>query len=142
MATYLFSDSQWTELKVVPAPLSKDGQMGRITAALGLAGGPLPNVDDAALSRYYEYLSANLTFPFTAHYPEPANAQEETEFRCTVLELLPPSERLGDMFDGIFCKTRKGKYRINLPLIELEVADDSLNFQLIDDFWYWFWNWR
>jgi hypothetical protein len=31
---------------------------------------------------------------------------------------------------------------INLPLIELEVPDDSPNFQFIEDYWYWFWNWR
>ena len=142
MATCVLTDSQWTGLDVVTEPPSRDGQIGRITAALGLASGPLPNVDDETFLRYYEYLSANLTFPFTAHYPEPANSREETQFRCTVLELLDPSEYCGDMFDGIFSKTRKGKYEINLPLIELEVAPDSPNFQLIDDFWYWLWNWR
>ena len=39
-------------------------------------------------------------------------------------------------------KTNKGKYEINLPLIELEVPDDSPNFQFVEDYWYWFWNWR
>ena len=47
-----------------------------------------------------------------------------------------------DEFDGIFCKTRKGKYEVNLPLTELNVPDDSPNFQFIEDYWYWFWNWR
>jgi len=36
-----------------------------------------------------------------------------------VLELLDPSKYICDEFDGIFCKTRKGKYEINLPLTEL-----------------------
>ena len=45
-------------------------------------------------------------------------------------------------FGGIFCKTRKGKHEVNLPLIELEIPQDSPNFQFIDDYWYWFWNWR
>ena len=67
--------------------------------------------------------------------------QEESAFRCVVLELLDPAKHLGDEFDGIFCKTRKGKYDINLPLIELELPDDSRNFQLIEDYWFWFWNW-
>ena len=42
----------------------------------------------------------------------------------------------------VLCKTRKGKYEINLPLIELDVPDDSPNFRFIEDYWYWFWNWR
>jgi hypothetical protein len=142
MATCMFTDSQFTGRNLVTEPLPRDGQIGRITAALGLARGPLPNVDDETLSWYYEYLSANLTFPFTAHYPEPTNDREETQFCCTVLELLSPSEHLGNMFEGVFCKATKGKYEVNLPLIELEVAHDSPNFQLIEDFWYWFWNWR
>jgi hypothetical protein len=57
-----------------------------------------------------------------------------------VLELLDPAKHLGDGFDGIFSKTRKGKYEINLPLIELEVPDDGPNCEFIED--YWFWNWR
>ena len=142
MATCVFTDSQWAGLNVVTEPLSRDGQIGRIMAALGLTDGPVPNVDDETLLRYYEYLSENLPFPFSAHYPAPANSQEETEFRCTVLELLDPSEYFGDKFDGIFCKTRKGGYEINLPLIELDVARDSPTAQLIADFWYWFWNWQ
>jgi hypothetical protein len=70
------------------------------------------------------------------------DSEEEDEFRCTVLDLLDPAKHLGDEFDGIFCKTSKGKYEINLPLIDLYLPEDSFNFQLIDDYWYWFWNWR
>jgi hypothetical protein len=142
MATCVFGGSQRTELDAIIDPLSKDCQLDRIAAALGQSSSLLPEVDDETLSRYYEYLSANLTFPFTAHYPEPANRREEAQSRCTVLELLDPSMHVGDTFDGIFCKTRKGKYEVNLPLIELEVAPDSPNFHLIEDFWYWFWNYR
>lgn len=143
MVTRTLSDADYTGLRAVfepPSPSSRSTR--RIAAALGLAGGPLPNVDDETLLRYYRYLSANLTLPFTAHYPEPANPREEIEFRCTVLELLDPSEYLGDMFDGIFCRIRKGGCEVNLPLIELRVAHDSPNFDLIEEFWYWFWNWR
>ena len=57
-------------------------------------------------------------------------------------ELLDPAKCVCDEFDGIFCKTRKGRFEVNLPLIELEVPEDDPNFQLIEDYWYWFWNWR
>jgi hypothetical protein len=99
-------------------------------------------VDEELLSRYYEYLAEHLCLPFVAHFPKPTNLEEEDEFRCTVLELLDPAKHMGDGFDGIFSKTSKGKYEINLPLIELEVPDDSPNFQFIEDYWFWFWNWQ
>jgi hypothetical protein len=58
------------------------------------------------------------------------------------VELLDPANHFGDEIDGIFCKTRKGKYALKLPLIELELSPNSPNSQLIEDFWFWFWNWR
>ena len=135
------ADAHWSGLKVVTKPRPEFDQKDRIIEALG-SGDPIPSVDEATLARYYEYLSANLSFPFAAPSPEPMKTQEEEEFRCNVLEILDPAKHLGDAFDGIFSRTSKGKYEINLPLIELEVPDDSPNFQFIEDYWYWFWNWR
>jgi len=107
-----------------------------------LAGDGLPRVNRDTLARYYSYLSANLSLQFTAYYPRPMNARERTDFRCRVLELLDPTQHLGDEFDGIFCRTRKGNFEVNLPLIELQIPDDSSDFQLIEDYSFWFWNWR
>jgi predicted ABC-type transport system involved in lysophospholipase L1 biosynthesis ATPase subunit len=45
----------------------------------------LPSVDEETLSTYYKYLTARLSFPFTAHYPEPTTSLEEVQHRCTVL---------------------------------------------------------
>jgi hypothetical protein len=136
------AEVRWSGLKVVAESCRKSDRKHRIIEALGLLGEPLPSVDEETHSRYYEYLSANFFLPFAAYYPRPKTSQEEEEFRCTVLELLDPAKHMGDEFDGIFCKTRKGKYEINLPLIELDVPDDNPNFQFIEDYWYWFWNWR
>jgi hypothetical protein len=130
------------EPSVVAVDVTRNDQMARIMTALGLAGDRLPRVDEHTLYRYYQYLSANLSLPFVAHYPHPTNAREQSEFRCTVLELLDPANHFGDEFDGIFCKIRKGKYELKLPLIELELPQGSPNCRLIDDYWYWFWNWR
>ena len=129
-------------LEVVAGSNARHDQRDRIIEALGTLGEHLPKVDEETLSRYYNYLSARLSFPFTAHYPKPTTSLEEVQYRCTVQELLDPTKDIFDYFDGIFCKIRKGKYEINLPLIELEVPDDSPNLQFIDDYWYWFWNWR
>ena len=136
------ADAHRNGLTVVTESRPAFGQRDRIIEALGPLGGHSPDVDEETLSRYYKYLSARLSFPFTAHYPEPRSSLEEAQYRCTGLELLDPTKDIYDDFDGIFCKTRKGKYEINLPLIELEVPNDSPNSQFIEDYWYWFWNWR
>jgi hypothetical protein len=131
----------WNGIEVVPEPRPELNQQNRIIKALGSVR-HIPRVDEESLSRYYKYLTEHLSFPSLAHHPKPATFLEEEEFRCTVLELLDPVEHLGDEFDGIFCKTAKGKYEINLPLIDLYLPEDSISFQLIDDYWFWFWNWR
>jgi hypothetical protein len=129
-------------IKIVPESCPERNQEDRIIEALGPLELHLPGVDEETLSRYYTYLTARLSFPFTAYYPEPTVTLEEVRHRCTVVELLDPAHDICDEFDGIFCKTRKGKYEINLPLTELRVSENSPNFQLIEDYWYWFWNWR
>ncbi len=132
----------WNGLEVVAESCPQLNQRDRIIEALGPLEGHFPGVDEETLARYYKYLSARLSFPFAAHYPEPRSSLEEVQHRCTVVELLDPVNDICDEFDGIFCKTRKGKYEVNLPLTELEIPEDSPNFQLIEDYWYWFWNWR
>jgi hypothetical protein len=136
------ADARWNGLKVVSESYPKSDQKDRIIEALGPLGEHLPSVDEETLSSYYKYLTARLSFPFTAHYPEPTTLLEERQHRCTVVELLDPAHDICDEFDGILCKTSKGKYEINLPLVELKIPQDSPNFQLIEDYWFWFWNWR
>ncbi len=136
------ADTHWNGLEIVAESNARHDQRDRIIEALGPREGHLPSVDEETLARYYKYLSARMSFPFTAHYPEPRSSLEEVQHRCTVVELLDPVNDICDEFDGIFCKTRKGKYEVNLPLTELEIPEDSPNFQLIEDYWYWFWNWR
>ena len=131
----------WGALKIVAEPYPKLDQKHRIMEALS-SRNQIPKVDEEPLSRYYKYLREQLCLPFIAHFPKPMNSAEDDEFRCTVLELLDPAKHLGDGLDGIFCKTRKGQYESNLPLIDLYLPEDSFSFQLIDDYWYWFWNWR
>jgi hypothetical protein len=125
----------------VPKSCPELNRTNRIVKALGSVS-QIPRVDEESLSRYYEHLTEQLCFPFLAHFPKPMNSAEEDEFRCTVLDLLDPKEHTGDGFDGIFSRTKKGKYEITLPLIDLYLPEDSFGFQLIDDYWYWFWNWR
>jgi hypothetical protein len=117
---------------------SRAARTKRIEAILGPSPEGLPRVDRRTLAQYYRFLAANLSCPFPAHYPLPTSPREKAAFRCTVLEVLDPIRDLYDDFDGIFCKTRKGKYEINLPLRELVLPGESPESQLIEDYWYWF----
>lgn len=137
------SDAAWNGPRLITPAADEDlFQVDRILAALGTTTGRLPRVDDRMLQRYYQHLAENLSLPFEAHYPEVENLGEEFLHRCTVVELLDPDKHAGDEFSGLFCKTRKGDFEVNLPLAELEVSRHDPNFQLIEDYWYWFWNWR
>ena len=54
---------------IVTRPLNKNDQDDRIRAILGLTGDdPLPEANGENLCKYYEYLTANLSFPFPAIY--------------------------------------------------------------------------
>lgn len=130
-------------LKVFEAPYREDrDRQARILGVFEVPGNRLPYVDEENLTRYHGYLSANLRLPFETHYPAPKTLREEVVYQCKVLELLDPSKYLGDEFDGIFCRTWKAGFEVNLPLVELEVPQDSTDFQPIEDYRHWFWNWR
>jgi hypothetical protein len=142
MSVFTYTDANWNGLRLVTELPRGDDQKERILAVLGLTDDRLPVVDDDTLYSYYEYLSESFLFPFTAHYPHPMNPCEEVLYECTVLGLLDPSKCVGDEIDGIFCKTQKAEFEVNLPLVELRVSKDSPNFQMIEDYWHWFCTWR
>lgn len=139
MSVYTCTDTGCIANHVVTSATRQSGRQRRILQALG-AHGEIPQVDEETLATYGKYLSKKLSFPFTAYYPAPTTDEEAAAFRCTVLELLCPDKHLGDLFDGLFCKTLKGKYEINLPLTDLFLPEDSPNLPWIDDYRYWFGN--
>jgi len=141
MQLLAFADARRNGTEAVPNSRTELNQKNRIIKALGSVS-HIPRVQEEPLFRYYRYLMDHLRFPFIAHFPKPMNSEEEDDFCCTVLWLLAPAKHMGDGFDGIFCNTRKGTYEITLPLIDLYLPEDSFGFQLIDDYWFWLWNWR
>ncbi len=120
----------------------------RILAALGLPSPrvasrqPSLRVDEETLTRYFEYLAERLELPFAAYYPPPSSGARPAADRCEVIELLDPRTDLCDEIDGLYCRTRKGKFFVNLPLVELTLFPPSKNLELLGDYEYWFWHWR
>lgn len=125
--------------RIITKPLSPDDQDDRVRLILGATGDdPVPGVDEDTLRAYRRYLSGNLAVPFEAkHSPEdgPGNP-------VTVTGLADRGKYDGDEFHGLFCEAGRGRRRIIIPLAEIEVRKGAPNYRLIDDYLYWFWNYR
>ncbi len=153
---------------IVTESLSMDDQDDRIRAVFGLTSDdPLPVVDDDSLLAYYQYLSTKLSFPFEADYSKETGLFSRPTRRVTVISLGDPDKPWIDDMYGIFCTARLTQPKVNLraweklfvyisprrliqvlfplyiPLAdELEIQSGNPNWQLIDDYCYWFWNGR
>ena len=126
--------------KITTKPLSPKDQDDRIRMVFELTSNdPLPEVDDETLEAYHEYLSKNLAFPFAAEHGEEYGHPE----RIKVIGLGDPDdEPMIDEMYGILCEARMEGQIVTLPLGELQDAKGKPNRQLIEDYGYWFWNWR
>jgi hypothetical protein len=126
--------------EITTTPLSSKNQDDRIRMVFGLTSNDtLPDVNGESLEAYHEHLSNNLIFPFAAeHRPEHGHAEQ-----IKVIGLGDPAEEpILDEDYGIVCEARLERRVMNVPLGELERVKDKTNRQLVDDFLYWFHNWR
>jgi hypothetical protein len=119
--------------------LSPDNQDDRIRMTLGLTGDdPIPDVDPSTLAMYWNHLRQHLSLPFAArHCPE-----DGPENDVSVIALPDPDQYDCDEFCGLLCEGQLRRRQITIPLGEIEVAKRNPNHQLMDDYLYWFWNWR
>jgi hypothetical protein len=118
-------------------------QEGRIRKILGLTGGALPKADIKWLRKYYDYLAAALDFPFDAQYVEDNSGCQVISSSGTVVSLIDLGSDPSIEQRGLVCRAWKGQQQVvDVPLVDLEVGDESPNYQLLEDYWFWFWNWR
>jgi len=120
--------------------MSPDNEDSRIRRVFGLMeSDPIPAVSQETLLQYRQFLEAALAFPFPALYAE-TMAPVRRLFRCVVvLGLSETNNRRGAT---LMARVRNAHGEVEIPLDELGVREDNPNHQLIDDFAYWFWNWR
>jgi len=115
----------------------------RIRAIVGAGGqGSLPRVNGQSLRRYCGHLLRHLSFPFQAEYHEDAGPHRGSVHRVIVTGLIDPLSSQAASSTGVLCRASLAGTEIIVPLAELELADESVNARLIDDYWYWVWNWR
>lgn len=119
-----------------------DDPEGRIRAILGESSdGPMPRVRLEALRTFYDHLAANLTFPFEGRLADPIGPHRDTRSPLRVIRLLDVDDYCPEEMYGLICKAEQNGERIELPLDRIDVADDSPNRQLLDDYRYWMRNW-
>jgi hypothetical protein len=118
-------------------------QDDRIRRAFGLSDeAPLPLVGEETLAAYYDYLVATLAMPFEAIYCPTSGDLRQLIHYVRVTELADPRQVRKQSPHGLVCKARNTKAVLSLPLAELGVREDDPNCQLLDDYAYWFVNWR
>ena len=112
----------------------------RIRAVFDLPeGARLPRVTLATLAQYHAYLTRRLSVPFQGLYADTEYPVRHTVRYVTVLGLLPLAGRASQ---GIHCEVAGAASESRLSLVDIGLADDHPNCQLVDDFTYWFANCR
>ena len=76
--------------------------------------------------------------PFEAWCSEETGPLEETYYDIRVTDLLEPDECPELEFYGLFCEGKQGRRKVEIPLAEIEVKQESKNKQLIEDYHMWF----
>jgi hypothetical protein len=117
----------------------------RIAQIFGLSESEeLPDVTEATLESYHQYLCTHLRFPFEGEYSRETGPLQDTSYVMKVTGLADMEDC--DEFYGLLCEGRQegrqSRRRVVVPLAEIEVGSEDSNFQLIDDYRGWFWNYR
>lgn len=101
----------------------------------------LPAVDMGTLQEYFHYLATHLALPFYARYYDDAGPAAETTRLLAIVGLPHPSQYTLDLSKGLLCTARNEFDEFRLPLADMRVSEDHANHGLIEDYWYWLWNW-
>lgn len=126
--------------QITTKPLVQNDQDDRIRIVFGLTSNdPLPDVNDESLSLYNEYLVNNLIVPF--------EAQQRVKFgspkSIKVIGIEDANET--SMIDneyGILCDAKSNERLVSVPLTHLDNVTGTPNRQLVNDYNFWFHNWR
>jgi hypothetical protein len=123
--------------------LSFPSQEERIRQVFGIAAdAALPAVGEQSLEQYSAYLGEQLSLPFEAMYCPNGGDMRQLIHYVRVLGLSDSQEIRASILHGLYCKVENTKQTLHVPLTELGVREESPNCQLLDDYSYWFVNWR
>ncbi len=126
--------------KINSKPLSQNDQDDRIRMIFVLTSNdPLPDVDDETLRLYHEHLLKLLVFPFTAEQRVKNGSPEQIK----VIGIDDPdvTSMIDDEY-GILCDAKRNGRSVSVPLSHLDNVTGNPSRQLVNDYNYWFHNWR
>jgi hypothetical protein len=111
----------------------------RIRAALGVTtDDSVPFVEKETLLKYFEYLKANLVFPFSATYSH--HDGKRRIFHNVSVIGMSDEFPIEDEY-GLVCKVKDDKEEWEVPLMLMDVGKDGHNYQLVQDYDRWFAEW-
>ena len=115
-----------------------DSQTERLRTILGGEGDRLPRVGVETLRRFHGYLAEHLGFPFDGRLSDPIGPHRDTRSPLTVIRLMDPiKEYAPEEMHGLICKAEQNGERIELPLDRIDVAENSPQNQLLEDYRHW-----
>ncbi len=137
MTTMTYQPSVESHLSV--SPVLPSTPFDRIARVLGQTGCDLPRVTDETLHVFFHHLSRQIESGQTVYHPD-------RTYPChigTIATLLDPLQQSEDaLFSGILCRIEKAGYVMDVPIVELGIPRDCSAAAAIEDYRYWFWNWK
>jgi hypothetical protein len=125
---------------IVTRPLNVKDEDDRVRLALGLTSDdPLPDVDEDTLLAYYRYLAAHLSFPIEGSWEEESSPAQPVKITALCD---PEDDSWVDEMYGLICQAKLRRRVIEIPLADCEARKGSPYRQLLEDYAYWFWNYR
>jgi hypothetical protein len=123
-------------------PLNPAELEDRIRAALGATtDDAVPFVEKETLLKYFEYLKANLVFPFPATYSH-HDGKRRISHKVSVISMSDDFP-IEDEY-GLVCKVKdekEEKEEWEVPLMLMDVSKDDRNHRLVEDYDRWFAQW-
>jgi hypothetical protein len=126
-----------------PFHFSALSQDDRLRKVFGLPeDAPIPPVREDSLAAYFLYLRDNISLPFEALYCRNGSEMRQLVHYVKVTGLIDPRTMRSRNIHGLYCRAENNTESIEAPLAEFGVREDHPNCQLIDDYAYWYVNWR
>ena len=116
-------------------PLDPNNQEDRIRAALGVTtDDAVPVVEKATLLKYFEYLKANLAFPFPATYSH-HDGKRRIVHKISVVGMSDEFP-IEDEY-GLVCVVKDDQEQWEVPLMMMEVSKEDHSHQTLEDYRWW-----
>jgi hypothetical protein len=121
-------------------PLDAKEFEDRIRAALGLTtDDAIPAVGKASLLKYFEYLKANLAFPFRAEYSYD-DGRGRIVRKISVIGMCDEFP-IDDEY-GLVCRVTDDQEQWEVPVLLLELLKQDRNERLLEDYRRWYDDWK